>query len=607
MNCARTPIIWVLGLLVLSGLASAATVAPEEQVGPAKLEGVISSERGEPLVGAIISVFGANLATGALTAISDENGYFRISDLPPGFYTLRAYLSGFLPSPSSHIEVAGEGELARPPLSMKMAPLAPSKQTSLPLTLDPDPGDGTDELSDEERRVAELKWLLRHTRRNVLHQRARELVYETEEPAPDSQVVLPGTEIAGEVGVMAAGLQDGLRVFPGGGAGLDARLAFANLDIPTGSRSHWEVSAQLMESVMSSWVGSARFVMEATSGHEVTAGISYGNHLYGDVGEFRPPEAGLSYQRNGERSMEWFGSVFGNNRFNLGSAAVDAGMAYHHYSYLDQTSYAAPHVAVSWSPGNTGNTVLRGKVDYQVHAPGSENLDILARMVSADFVGPAGDAQRGLRAERTIRSQVSVAQDLGEVGVVEFLVFQESAANQIVKAYLEAPLGAGVGPGHYQVENYGDFRTRGVGLAVSKRFGSVASSVGYRFGLARALSSVASDGSFELGNDEEIHDLTTTVETKIDCTRTRLLAVYRLIRQPSIFPTESESGTSLNSRFNVQVYQMLPFEGWNSTEFELMLAVRNLFYEDLENASFLDELAVIDSPRRVLGGVSVRF
>ena len=144
-------------------------------------------------------------------------------------------------------------------------------------------------------------------------------------------------------------------------------------------------------------------------------------------------------------------------------------------------------------------------------------------------------------------------------------------------------------------------------MAVSKRFGSVASSVGYRFGLARAMSSVAANGSFELGSDEEIHDLTTSVETEIDCTRTRLLAVYRLIHQPSFFPAESESGASLNSRFNVQVYQMLPFEGWNSTEFELMLAIRNLFYEDLENASFLDELAVIDSPRRVLGGVSVRF
>jgi hypothetical protein len=52
---------------------------------------------------------------------------------------------------------------------------------------------------------------------------------------------------------------------------------------------------------------------------------------------------------------------------------------------------------------------------------------------------------------------------------------------------------------------------------------------------------------------------------------------------------------------------MLPFVGWEKTEWELMLAIRNLFYQDFENAAFLDELAVIDSPRRLLGGVSVRF
>jgi hypothetical protein len=38
-----------------------------------------------------------------------------------------------------------------------------------------------------------------------------------------------------------------------------------------------------------------------------------------------------------------------------------------------------------------------------------------------------------------------------------------------------------------------------------------------------------------------------------------------------------------------------------------MVAVRNLFYDDIERASLLDEFAVIDAPRRVLGGVTVRF
>ena len=37
-----------------------------------------------------------------------------------------------------------------------------------------------------------------------------------------------------------------------------------------------------------------------------------------------------------------------------------------------------------------------------------------------------------------------------------------------------------------------------------------------------------------------------------------------------------------------------------------MLAFRNMFYEASE-AALLDEIAVVNPPKRVLGGISVRF
>ena len=49
------------------------------------------------------------------------------------------------------------------------------------------------------------------------------------------------------------------------------------------------------------------------------------------------------------------------------------------------------------------------------------------------------------------------------------------------------------------------------------------------------------------------------------------------------------AGSKLDSRFNIQVYQLLPFVGWDGTSWEVMVAVRNLFYENFESASFLDE------------------
>ncbi len=122
MISGRLPIIWASVLLVGSSLASARSSPPGNPEGLNRLEGVISSEHGEPLVGAIVSVFGADLTDGGLITISDADGRFRISGLPPGPYTLRAYLSGFLPSSSSRVELAGQGG-ATAPISMSLAPI----------------------------------------------------------------------------------------------------------------------------------------------------------------------------------------------------------------------------------------------------------------------------------------------------------------------------------------------------------------------------------------------------------------------------------------------------------------------------------------------------
>jgi len=39
----------------------------------------------------------------------------------------------------------------------------------------------------------------------------------------------------------------------------------------------------------------------------------------------------------------------------------------------------------------------------------------------------------------------------------------------------------------------------------------------------------------------------------------------------------------------------------------VLLAVRNLFREELMDASMYDELLVVKPPKRIVGGVTVRF
>jgi hypothetical protein len=216
-----------------------------------------------------------------------------------------------------------------------------------------------------------------------------------------------------------------------------------------------------------------------------------------------------------------------------------------------------------------------------------------------------------LTAETAIRYQLSVERRLGDEGTVEVRVFQEQVKDPLLKAYLKHPASTGGrgGPGHYLVLNQGDLQARGVGLAVSRKFGGIVGSFGYTFGLGRALAENV--GAFQVGDDEQMHDLTTSVQTRIDQTRTRVVAVYRLSTHPTLAPSlvrgSASGANSLDSRFNVQVHQVLPFVGWNSTQWELMLAVRNLFYEDFEDGTFLEEMSVIDSPARVVAGVSVHF
>ena len=598
------------------------------------LEGSVSTDSGEPLVGALVSIFGANLGGRGLIAFTDEDGHFLVPDLEPGLYMIRAYLAGFLPSSYSRIQLdVGEGVSSKP-VSMQLA----SRESEADRTGGPEipkiyeneniPSEPT---SENDQKVAEFQWLLRHGKRNILHQEAEGLPEyldgeqtnpedpaspASEDPAVQEVAALQMppkamNSMAGELGLFA--FQRGLDDLPTTPGEVDAQLTYARLNIPTGPASQWMVSAQLLESALSSWMAQAEFNTELDSGQQLSAGVAYGSHQYRDIQSAPVANVGITYgpsSPSSSRTSEWFGTVYGSHRFRIGAADVGAGLAYHHYSYLHRSNYAAPRVDVSFAVDSNTDTLIRGLLDYRVSAPGGEGLGLLARMVSADFLGTAERGHRGpanLTAETAIRYRVSVERRLGSEGAVEVRVFQEQVKDPLLKAYLKHPAGTG-GPGHYLVLNQGDMQARGVGLAISRQFGAVSGSFGYTFGLGRALAENV--GAFQAGNDEQMHDLTTSVQTQIRQTRTRVLAMYRLSTHPTLAPSlvrGSRGANAIDSRFNLQVHQLLPFVGWNNTQWELMVAVRNLFYANFEDGTFLEEMSVIDSPARVLGGVTVHF
>ena len=559
-----------------------------------ELEGKVHDELGQPLVGAVVSVFGKNLTDGARIAVTDESGEFQLDGVPPGLYRLRAYLSGFLPSAYAQVLVE-EGMERVGAILMSLAALDGSSETVA------DTAGGSDE---SDRTLAELKWILRHGDRHILKDEER-VVPVAVASAPDAAPVSSAFEtqfaVNGEFGVRAAAFDQGLDAFPGSGAGLDARLAYARLFIPTKDGGQWLVSAQLLESALSSWAGQAEYTTGPREGHRLSAGVTYGNYLYGDLEDFRPPEAALSFRETGTRSTEWFGSAFVSDAFVIGRTTIDAGLSYEHFGYLDKAGYVSPRVAIGYPVGS--DTLVRGSVGYRVQAPGAEDIGLLSQVAYSDVYGPTEATRAPLRAEGTARLQLGIERRIGESATVAVRLFQEAATDQLFKVYTQDRRD---GAGHFTVGNRGDFRTRGLGLSFSQRIGALEGSVGYTFGLGRALTT-------PLGvvdpSDKEIHDVTTVVATSIDKTQTRLRAAYRFILHPSLarYGDGFAPDTTVDSRFHIQVYQLLPFVGWDGTSWELMVAVRNLFYEDIENASILDEIAVVDAPRRVLGGVTVRF
>jgi hypothetical protein len=108
------------------------------------------------------------------------------------------------------------------------------------------------------------------------------------------------------------------------------------------------------------------------------------------------------------------------------------------------------------------------------------------------------------------------------------------------------------------------------------------------------------------GGSERVHDITTTLETEIPQVETRVFAVYRLssgFARAAV--TEFEPGFA--ARFEVQVAQPLRFLDFTSAEWEALVAVRNLFRETVDGMSVYDELLVVRPPKRIVGGLLVRF
>ena len=105
---------------------------------------------------------------------------------------------------------------------------------------------------------------------------------------------------------------------------------------------------------------------------------------------------------------------------------------------------------------------------------------------------------------------------------------------------------------------------------------------------------------------EDVHDLTTSLETEVPQTATRVFVLYKV--NNAFARGDDPTQRSLDYRFDVQVNQALPFMPFSGTaRWEVLVGLRNMFRDPNEPGSIYDELLVVRPPKRVVGGVLIRF
>ncbi|MBI2834695.1 MAG: TonB-dependent receptor [Acidobacteria bacterium] len=596
------------------------------------IQGTVIDDRGAPLRGAMVSALGVTMAF----AVTDADGRFTLRRLPPGPYLLRAHLPGFAASQRTIIDVRPSlRSLSSLRLHRTSGPQPVATSGAVPArpilaagVVGPPSADQADpsaeDSSGEKDNHSESAWRLRHVKRSVLKEITDFSVVAASAGDTDWAGDAPPTLLSHR---FAASRMTGLvNDFPISGElnllttssfdrpqdlfsadGLPRNVAFLSLGLSSSDHAEWVVQGAMTQGDVSSWILAGAYTHRAPSAHSYSVGMSYSTQRY-DGGN----PAALAAVTDGSRNV---GAVYGDDTWAISRrVTVDYGARFARYDYLEGHGLFGGRIGVSLTPA--AHTRLVGAVSQRRVAPGAE--EFLPPAVSGVWLPPERTfapvtPASSFRAERTRHVEFGIERDLGKDAVIGVRRFYQQVDDQLATLF-------GVGDtetaraalGHYFVGNPGSADTDGWTFALqhnlSRRFRG---SVNYTRTSARwTISPEAAvltmwAPTLARAEREKFHDVTTAVETEIPETATRLFVVYKI--NSAFTRDEAVTRPGLDSRFDVQVKQGLPFMQFTNTEWEVLVAVRNLFREPQVDSSVYDELLVVRPPKRIVGGLLVRF
>jgi hypothetical protein len=621
-------VVWLAGV-VTPAYAQLARSLPDSvsQVAAAhgELQGIVTDDRGAPLAGAVVSALGSSTAF----AITDRAGRFTFRTLAPGPYLVRAHLNGYTPARGRVVQVNGAARaMSSLVLARRGGPNEPAQLLAAGLGgTDAQPAADTPAATDDHDH-SETAWRLRHLRRSVLKEADSGLLAREDEDSFWEESVETLGRAMGQSARLASSLfadlplsgqvnllttttfnqpQELFSTFGGPPRG----VAFISLNAPT-SAGDWNIRGAMTEGDLASWVLAGSYVRRSSAPHQYEAGLSYSMQRY----EGGNPAALVAVADGSRRA----GEVYAFDRWTLAPrVTLTYGARYARYDYLEDEGQFSPRVSIAFAPIDGVDTVrVRIAAAHREMAPGAEEFVPSATFgvwLPPERTFSPISTRRGFVPERMNHYEIAAERDLTDEIVLGARVFRQRVDDQMITLFgVSLPDRAATDIGHYYVASGGDLLARGWGVSISRTLtGRVRGSIDYTHTNAkwtrvspdwRILSRVARSAVRRDG--EAVHDLTTSVHTQIPVTDTRVFVLYKL---NSAFAV-SEPGANaprLGARFDVQVNQALPFLNFTSAEWEALLTIRNLFREDLIDASMYDELLVVKPPKRVVGGLTVRF
>jgi hypothetical protein len=622
-------------LALLAGLSSpgvsVAQVAPRAaspyvpqlvSLTSAELRGTVVDDRSKPLAGVVVSALGGASAF----AVSDSSGRFVLRDLPAGPYLVRAHLQGYTPARARIVQVTMS------PRDISIALTKVTDRSDQPQVLQAGlaaPGDDGESAADDNDTEdhSELAWRLRHLRRSVLKDvngavlppggdtsfmegSLAALAKAIGSPVRFASDFITDLPVNGQINLLTSTSFDRPQNLFSLQNGIPNSVAFVSLTAPT-TTGNWDVRGGTTQGDLSSWLVAGSYSWQpAGSSHSYRAGMSYAMQRY-----FGGNADALAAMADGRRNA---GEMYAFDRWALTSRLdLSYGARYARYDYLAHETLFSPRVSVTVTPLSQESLRVRGTISRREIAPGAEEF----LLPSTGMWSPPGrtfspaSARFGFHPEQIDHVEIAVEQPIANSVVLGVRAFRQQVNDQLVTLFgVSLPDTAGTNIGHYYVGTAGDVDARGWGVSVSRTVtNGIHASVDYTQADAQWLRPSAGTASVALVSPsvirrqfEQLRDLTTSVESEVPGVDTRVFVIYK-INSGFTRPDAVTLRPQLGSRFDVEVSQALPFLNFSSAQWEMIVAVRNLFHEDLLDASVYDELQVVRPPKHVVGGVTVRF